>query len=192
MFNIDELPNYSNKEGVPNDLATTFQRKYTIKLKYRTNSWISIITLFNKSNTNMRFFIPDAPDMLKAGFFFRYYKNVLTSPFFSKELRLNSITGDKFFVVNQFDGIKNNDNVRLITNETITLGVAHPKNDSSISFKQTCTIYVFKDMRLPDNSAYYVLVERQHNDIEQEKKIVKTMGLELTDTSVLGELDFGE
>ena len=175
---------FSNKEGIPNDLSSSFQRKYSIKLKFRNNSFINVTCLFNKNNTNLRFFIPDAKELMEHGFFFKYHKNILSSPFFSKELKINSIVGDKFNIINQFDGIRDNNNVRLITNETIVLGVVKPEGRDT-EFKQTFTVYIFRDMKLTDNACYYIFLERQHNDLELGKKFVRSVGLELYDTNKL-------
>ena len=174
---INNLCEYQNKEGLPQDLSQSMQRKYSIKLHFRESSFISIYCLFNKTDVATRFFIPDAKDMNNAGFAFKYHKNISSCEFFNKNLVLNSSSNEKYDIQNQFHSIKDQDLCRLITNETLVLGKT---KSGSGSYEQSANIYVFRDM-LPLKYVYYVVFERQFIDQKIQKKIVRSIGLELRD-----------
>ena len=179
---MSNLCEYNNKEGLPTDLSQALQRKYSVKLQFRESSWINFYCLFNKNDINMRFFIPDAKDMQRAGFTFQYYKDIVTCPFIENNLILNTISNDKFQIVNQFHEIKDHETCKIVLNESIVLGKV---KSGANSYEQSANIYVFLDSKMPSKSCYYIIFERQFIDPRIQKKVVKSIGLELKDSERL-------
>lgn len=170
-------------------LGKQFDRNYTIRIPF-LDTFYNIQVFFSKKSSLVLYNIENnnkSNNLVNI----KMFKNLSGSIFSETFLELHNYKKKNLDIVNQFHNIKGEftSDVLFICNESINLAKVDVIDRT---LYDTITIYGFS---LSDfiNEYVFILTERQHINQNLEKKVVRTVGLEIGSTDSINyikELNF--
>lgn len=171
-------------------LGKDFNRSYSIRIPI-FNGFYNITSYFNKNSSFLLFDIfPDFNDsIVDTGAKINTFKNLQQSKFCESFINLHNYRKNNLDILNQYDSIKEEyvDECRLVFNETIQLSKSLIEDNNKV-FYDTCTFYGFQ---LTDyiNEFIFIIAERQNINKSLKKKIVRTTGIQISNSQTILILD---
>ena len=162
------------------ELGNSLNREYRIRVPFM-NGFCNLGIFMNPRKLLVLF-------SLKADVVDNYPKvqmnrNLQGSMFCEKCIELYSYQSKSLDIRNQFNGIKKkyDDRVSQVINETVVMSKV-TLNDKELSNR--LELFGFTIVGF-DTEYLYLIAERQHINVEQEKKLVRTCGIEIASSEAI-------
>ena len=162
-------------------------RRYSLNFPF-LDSYGIIDIYFHKNNSYLALNIcPKFIDYLKNNDCWYYiYRDIKKSPFVNTFLKVSDLQTKRMDIQNQFSNIQEDQKgkIQYLNNETVKVSRLETNNGT---FESLLYVYTFT-FDNEGNEFLYTIIERQHIDMALEKKVVRSIGVQLSTNTKLQDM----
>ena len=173
---------------MPLELGRSFNREYKLRIPF-SETHVDLSVFFNKKSSFLLFRVNPIIERsnVTLGTKVNMFKNLTTSNFVETFFNMNSYKGDNLDIQNQFENIKDeyNDIIVPVLNEHISLS---KKKIRGKEIHDKLLILGFSVVEHIDDFIF-IVAERSSINAYIKKKVVRTIGVQIANTTALETLN---